>query len=125
MQYIPYITRSILTFSKTKWRSQIAKHVNLLNFRRQNLIVNISFYKTNKFVHGKCFCMTFTHLLICFNCESKLKSAKIPYVSTSHEEISVFLQCLVLSVLSSLIMSICCLYVFLQCLFVLKTISIG
>ena len=36
MQYIPYITRSILTFSKTKWRSRIAKHVNLLNFRRQN-----------------------------------------------------------------------------------------
>ena len=36
MLYMPYITRSILTFSETKWRSQIAKHVNLFNFRRRN-----------------------------------------------------------------------------------------
>ena len=36
MLYIPYITRSILTISKTKWRLRIAKRVNLLNFRRRS-----------------------------------------------------------------------------------------
>ena len=32
MLYISYMTRSISTFSKTKWRLRIAKHINLLNF---------------------------------------------------------------------------------------------
>ena len=36
MRYMPYIIRSISTFSETKWRSRIAKHVNLFNFRRRN-----------------------------------------------------------------------------------------
>ena len=35
MLYIPYITRSILIFSETKWRSWI-KHVNLFNFQRRS-----------------------------------------------------------------------------------------
>ena len=34
--YMSYIKRSILTFSKTKWRLWIVKRVNLLNFRTRN-----------------------------------------------------------------------------------------
>ena len=37
---------------------------------------SLCIYKINKFVHGKCFCMVFTHLLICFRKTHSLVRAK-------------------------------------------------